>query len=181
MDELEKDNISEFNYYVKADAKSFLQNGNDFMEAAWRCTGIHESGESHVFDGKSPTLVPAATAVNAACAMEMYLKALILKNGEGYPKGKNGHNLKVLFECLPEGIKSEIDKLVGYTEEGNSLFEQFVNKHANDFVDIRYYVERSGWQGIDPFSLITYAQNLKLATQIIFGRKYSEISDEKEI
>ena len=162
--------MSEFNYYVNGNANGFLKNGNDFLEAAKRSAGMKEDGSISVLGTDGPRMIPSATVVNAVFAMEMYLKALLLKTKGSYPKGKDGHNLLTLYEELPNETKQFIDKIIGYSKDGHPLFAKFASIHKTDFVNIRYYVENCGWEGMDPLMMIAYAFNLGQATNWYFSK-----------
>ena len=75
--------------------------------------------------------------VNSLFAIELYLKILLLKHGETIPHIKSmGHNLKKLFDSLPNNLKDNIYNwvLVFYQKD---VFK-YLNKIKNDFVDLRY-------------------------------------------
>lgn len=165
--------MSEFNIYVNNTPQDFLKNGDDFLEAAWRCIGRDENGIVQIAEHGMIKILPAATIVNAAFALEMYLKAILQKDKIKYSsKGRDGHDLYNLFTLL-ENNQEEIDiinKFVGYSKDGTSLFEEFAYLHAKDFVHIRYYVETSGWTKLDPLVMITYAYNLGNAAKFIISK-----------
>ena len=159
--------MSEFNYYIKTDYKALLQNGDDFLEAAWRCAGRDESGKLIIMTGNRLSMIPAATVVNAAFSIEMYLKSLLLFTGIDYPTDKNGHNILYLFKLLPDAIKTKINWFCSGKKHEKPSFENFAEKHSKDFIDVRYYVTKTGWQGMDPLIVLMYAFHLSQATKLI--------------
>ena len=153
--------MSEFHIRTMGSCKDLLKNGFEFLEAARRCAGSDENGTFHIIGGNKPTMLPAATVVNAAFACEMFLKALLKKEGKPYPTRRGGHNLEVLFEKQSSDTKQKINDLIGYeTSTGKPLFEHFVKNHPNDFTSIRYYVANSGWSEMSPVTIFTFAFNL---------------------
>lgn len=165
--------MSEFNIQVVPSPQLFLKNGNDFLEAAWRCAGRDENGVVQIFKDSRLVMIPSATVVNAAFSIEMFLKAILIKAGIAYPKkNRDGHDLFKLFKLL-EGKQKEkaiINRFIGCSEDGTPLFDEFAKNHAQDFADIRYYIEKKGWARMDPLKLVTFAYNLgQAATCIVNG------------
>ena len=162
--------MSEFNIQVNTSPQLFLKNGNDFLEAAWRCAGRDENGAVQIIKDGTLVMIPSATVVNAAFSIEMFLKAILRKTGIKYPeRGRDGHDLAKLFKLL-EGNQLEttiINRFSGYSREGTPLFEEFAKRHAEDFVNIRYYVEKAGWAEMDPLTVISFAFNLGQAAKYI--------------
>lgn len=166
--------MSEFIIQVNASPQLFLKNGIDFLEAAWRCAGTDESGAVQIMKDGTLVMIPSATVVNAVFSIEMFLKAILRKAGIHYPdRGRDGHDLFKLFKLLGDSQRETtiINQFVGYSKDGKSLFEEFAGRHANDFVDIRYYVEEVGWARMDPLTVIRYAFNLGQAAKYIVNGK----------
>ena len=162
--------MSEFHFEIKGDYNDLLRNGFEFLEAACRCAGTDETGTIHILGGNKPTILPAATAVNSAFACEMFLKALLQKEGTQYPTNKDGHNVVKLFDLLLPETKKRINDFFGYKEKtGQPLFEIFANLHPKDFTEVRYYVTKPGLQGFSPITVYTYAFNLGQITKHLLG------------
>lgn len=160
----------EFNNKVSPNAEALYRNGLDFQKAAERCLNMEETGTLHIIDEQGMQILPAPAVVNAAFACEMFLKALILRSGQQYPTNRNGHNLKFLFDMLPETIKSKVCHCcIPNDPEAENKFISFLSRHSKDFVDIRYYVTRAGWQGMTPIMLYSYAHNIGNATRLLLS------------
>ena len=160
----------EFNFEMTPNESALLSCGKDFLNAAARCLGVNEHGVIEIInDGKFITLAAPAT-INAAFAFEMFLKALVMKSGKKYPTDRNGHNLRVLYNMLPEAIQKRLCQLcVDKSDEAKSKFLLFLDNHSKDFVDVRYYATREGWQGMSPIIVYTYAFNMCNVTQYLLS------------
>lgn len=158
----------EFHIDNSPTADSFYRNGLDFLTAAERCLGMREDGHvDFAVNGKLIVLV-APSVVNASFACEMFFKALILKNGMACPKGRDGHNLLSLFGLLPEPAREFIAQFCcGNKEDAEGKMRGFLDRHAEDFVGARYYIERFGWQEMSPLMVYTYAHNIGEATKYL--------------
>lgn len=157
----------EWNLSVKNVPRDFLKNGQDFVEAAWRCFGGKEG--IVIKDGKLIQLA-VPTVVNASFACEMFLKALIMHEGKQYEThGKKGHDLKTLFAILDPDKQELIAKfcMPKGTINAKEQFLMILNNHSEDFVDVRYYVEKTGWEKTSPIVMITIAENLRIITEQI--------------
>lgn len=162
--------MSEYNIKVNSSPKLFLQQGDEFLEAAWRCAGRDNTGVVRIAEKGQINILPSAAVVNAVFSIEMYLKAILQKAGLKYPKnGRDGHDLSKLYNLLKDRKKETdaINAFVGKSKDGASLFEEFAKLHSQDFGNIRYYIEKSGWNGMDPLTVITYAFNLGQAAKTI--------------
>lgn len=160
----------EFNFKVTPNAEAFFNNGGEFQKAAARCLGVNEDGAIEIAkDGVIITLA-APAVVNSTFACEMYLKALILKSGKNYPVGRDGHNLKKLYDMLSKPIQKYLYQFCENKEDcAETVFSRFLENHSRDFMDVRYYVEREGWQGMSPIAVYTYAFNLGNITNYLLS------------
>lgn len=168
----------EFNYKITPSAKALYQNGVDFQKAAERCLNMDETGTIRIIDDKGINLLPAPAEVNSTFACEMFFKSLILKSGQKYPVGKDGHNLKVLYDMLPDSIKKRICQFcVSSDVDSVNQFEVFLSEHSRDFVDVRYYVTQSGWQGMSPIMVYTYTNNIGIITKYLLSNWEVDTND----
>lgn len=83
-------------------------------------------------------IVPQIVNISFAC--EIYLKALLTSKGIEYPTDRHGHELKSLYELLPDEIKCEVFKLL----ESNmdlETFQKWLDEINTSFNDWRYIFE----------------------------------------
>lgn len=158
----------EFNKRVNASPKDFYNNGMAFMEAAWRCFGNKQGNTYHLIDGGKIYTLPGPTVVNAAFACEMFFKALLKHYNIKYDKV---HDLYRLYKLLPQNSQNSISAFCG-DKEDISVFDRILAEQANDFEEIRYYVEKAGWTGMKPLLMITLAYNLSQITNILMQDNY---------
>ena len=158
----------EFNFQITPGAKALYQNGVDFLRAAERCLGMDDNGKVTIVDNGVFRTLAAPAVVNAAFACEMFLKSLINKSGKAYPTGRKGHDLKYLYELLPETVQNFLHKSFDNNcEDTEKRFVNFLETHSNDFVDVRYYVAHEGWQGMSPIMVYTYTYNIGNKTRYL--------------
>ncbi len=160
--------MNEFNYFVSGNYNDLIRNGNDFLKSAWRCAGTDGMGEVKIISDNKLVTLPGPTVVNAAFAIEMYLKSLILFYGMNYIKE---HSFLTLFQQLPQSTQAIINDFCSGKKKDKPTFEAFAEKHSQDFVDIRYYVTKQGWQGMNPMVLLMYAFNLSQVTKLIVKKQ----------
>lgn len=160
--------------YIKSSnaAKDYFYQGEHFLEAAWRCFGQkNDTGFAIVKEDKFQQLsVPCV--VNAAFSCEMFFKSLLHQMKIQYGR-KNGHNLHSLYKLLPSKVQNIIAKFCG-NQKDNAVFENWIENHAEDFVDIRYLIERDGWTAISPMSMLTIAENLSTITAYLLDNENLE-------
>ena len=147
--------------HIKSSAKAqdYFNQGKQFLEAAWRCLGKKsDAGFNLMEDGKFYQLM-APCVVNSAFSCEMFLKALLIKLKINYNRNSKGHNLYLLYKKLPLKIQDTIAKFCGNKNDA-TVFENWLENHAKDFMNIRYFVEYDGWTEMSPISVITVADNL---------------------
>lgn len=162
-------------YHVKTapTPKSYFMNGRDFCETAWRSFG---GREGKIVENGVINWLPVPTVVNAAFACEMHLKSLLLLEGKPVPKGREGHNLKVLFESLSEKMQIDVSTFCMPKNTPNALeaFLNILSHHKSDFTDIRYFIENNGWQAMSPLTMLTIAENLTTITHALIDAKNKE-------
>lgn len=159
----------EFNIQVHNTPMDFYRNGISFMEAAWRCYGKEDNGEYKIIDDGRICQLTAPTVVNAAFACEMFFKSLLKHNGIAFPKK---HSLVDLFDMLPNDAKSKISRFCGDKDDETKLRSTLLI-HANDFVDIRYYVENNDWGRMSPTYMVSLAYNLSEITRLLLTTQVS--------
>lgn len=147
--------------HIKSSAKAqdYFNQGNQFLDAAWRCFG-KKNDEEFIFieQGKFQQL-SAPCVVNAAFSCEMFLKALLCKFKIPYNLHKEGHNLYLLFKKLPSNTQETIARFCG-NKNDITVFEKRLKTHQKDFIRIRYFIQRDGWSDMSPIAMITIAENL---------------------
>lgn len=163
----------EFNIQVHNSPIDFYRNGKAFMESSWRCYGKEENGEYKIVDDGRICQLTAPAVVNAAFACEMFLKALLKHYEIEY---KREHNLIRLFDLLPEYARNKISYFCGASKDG-SQFRKALSEHADDFVDIRYYVENNDWGRMSPTYMITLAYNMSEITKWLLANSSSNSNE----
>lgn len=145
--------------HSSAKARDYFNQGKQFLDAAWNCYGKKcDSSVNIVADGKFQQL-PAPCVVNAAFSCEIFLKSLLIKLGIEYDARQKGHDLCSLYKKLPYNIQDAIAIFCG-GKNNVIAFVNWINAHAKDFVDIRYFIEHNGWTETSPTMMITMADNL---------------------
>lgn len=152
--------------HIKSQAKGndYYRHGKEFLAAAWRCFS-NEDGS--ILTNQGFCQLSAPCVVNAAFSCEMFLKALLEKLKIPYDKHKEGHNIYMLYKKLPLETQNIIARHCG-NKQDLSVFESILEKHKQDFVDIRYFIEHKGWTEMSPIEMITIAQNLSSTTEYLF-------------
>lgn len=79
-------------------------------------------------------------AVNIALACELYMKALSM-NYDSNKEYIGVHNLKVLYDDLPDEIRKRIKSFFENRPVNGDSIEVFLQKNKNVFVDWRYTFE----------------------------------------
>lgn len=160
----------EMNIYSNCKYMDYYRNGESFLEASERCFG-EKNGETFIIcssseNGTELKQLSVPTVVNAAFACEMFLKALISNAGLNIPKDRNGHNLLQLYKVLPNDIQEKVSSFC-FCNSSKTDFENFLNNHAKDFVNIRYFIENNGFSNISPMYMYSLAFNLNQITKYI--------------
>jgi len=110
------------------DPKMALSVADSFYNAAERCNEQQYIGDYFRW-------LPIPAIVNYAFSCEVYMKALLMKPGEGANKG---HNLLKLFDSLPSEIQVEIQKTVDCSK---FPFRRMLENSSDLFVECRYIYE----------------------------------------
>ena len=144
-----------------ANVQDFFKQGEQFLEAAWRCFGKKNDEGFSIMENGIFQQLPAPCVVNAAFACEMFLKSLLCELKIKYNPHSEGHNLFLLYKKLPSDIQKTIAEFCRDRDDTN-VFEKWLKNHANDFVDIRYFMERDSWTEMSPMMVIQVAYNLSM-------------------
>lgn len=157
----------EMNIFSNESEKDYYYNGVSFLKASERCLGDKDENSGYrIFENRDLVQLPAPAVVNAAFAAEMFFKALLRHFNCKIPKGANGHNLECLYKELPKNIQDFIgNNCMG--KNNITGFEKFLNDHARDFIDIRYYIEEQGFASMSPLSMYALSFNLMNETKYI--------------
>ena len=163
----------EINIYSNANYIDYYNHGKKFFKAAERCFGEKNGNSFTTIKGTEKGIeilqLAAPTVVNAAFACELFFKSLLLKNRTDIPKRRKGHNLLELYKLLPNDIQHDIIK-VCFNGDSKSKFEAYLNNHAEDFVNIRYFIENKGFSNMSPMFMYTFSFNLMQITKTIIFR-----------
>ena len=119
------------------------------------------------------------SAVNSAFACEVFLKAILKHSDIGITKQ---HDLKELFELLPERIKTFVKETSSANYGGswtNWIGYEYLENVSKAFVEWRYIYEvdftKIGSVGIDPGFLVALRNALREACcQLFFGMNWEE-------
>jgi len=166
--------VTEFNIKSENSSYDFYRNGIDFMKAALMCSGMKDDDVLHIIDENKICILPAPTVVSAAFACEMFFKALLIHNNISFSKGNKGHNLLELYNALPENFQKIICKFC-ITYDDISHFQKILNDHSKDFVNIRYYIENNGWNGMSPIYMVSLCFNLSQIIKYLLDNSGDEI------
>lgn len=168
----------EMNIYSNSQHMDYYRNGESFLKASERCFGEKNGEEFTIFSGSENGTevkqLSVPTVVNAAFACEMFLKALISNAGLDIPKGRDGHNLLKLYKVLSNDIQEKISSFC-FRDSSKTEFENFLNNHAENFVNIRYFIEKKEFSNMSPMCIYQLTFNLSQITKYILqGEKYNE-------
>ena len=161
----------EMNIYSNGTYTDFFSQGEKFLLASERCLG-EKNGDTITImkpsgNGSIMVQLSAPAVVNASFACELFFKALLLKNNKTFPRGKDGHNLLKLYKLLPDKIREKIVNIC-FKDISKENFEEILNNHADDFVEIRYFIENKGYTNMSPLMMYTLAFNLHQITKCYF-------------
>lgn len=156
----------EVKIFSQASFSDFYNNGVAFLKAMRRCFS-DENGKM-IKNGQIIQL-PVPTVVNAAFSCEMFLKAILIFEGTDYPTDRKGHHLLQLYSLISDKNKKRISAFCMPGNDSEGRFSWFLCGHASDFTDIRYFMEREGWQGMSPLEMMMLAENLfRITHNILF-------------
>lgn len=160
-------------------AKAFYNQGLLFLRCSERCMGdINDDGSIQIVGGKYQIL-SSPTMVNSAFACELFLKTILILHDIDYIKvlkKGDGHKLKPLFELLPNQEYKDFLQ-IGTKQE----FESELQEHSGDFIDWRYFMEKSGSYSMSPMFTYILMQNLKTLARALVKRAEDEMGNNNEI
>ena len=110
------------------DPKKIFDDGNAFWLAAGRCQESREKSNGE-FD-----FLAVPTIVSLSFSAELFIKSLLQKRGLLHER--EGHDLKKLFQKLPDEIKNDV--MEGKDEDS---FMKILEPHALTFQHWRYFYE----------------------------------------
>ena len=164
----------EMNIQSNSNQLDYYRIGVSFFKASDRCYGEKIENTYYIIknadQGSVFTQLPAPTVVNAAFACEMFFKSLLINSNIIIPKGRDGHNLFKLYKRLPLSIQDQISDFCYHGSKKDS-FEVFLEDHANDFADIRYFIENKGFTNMSPMKMHALAFNLMQITKAILSSR----------
>lgn len=109
------------------------QIANIFRICALRSLGISESDNKiKIISNNKILILKAPAIVNFAFACELYLKAILLRQGAGIPET---HELDFLYNQLSQQKRARVRKVCGKKKEE---FEQLITEYSKLFVQYRY-------------------------------------------
>ncbi len=142
-------------------AKAFYNQGLRFMRCAERCMGEKNAdGSITIIGGKYQTL-SSPVMVNAAFSCELFFKSILILCDVDYHKG---HGLKYLYDLLPN---EEYKNILKNNSASGKTFEDEMEKHSNDFINWRYYIETPGEYSMDPMFTFILMSDLQALTKAI--------------
>lgn len=162
----------EMHIKTECSAQDFYNQGNNFEEAAQRCFGKYEQGRFSIIKDGAFLQLPAPTVVNSAFACEMFLKSILTHFC--VPFGKE-HNLLKLYLKIPPEAQSVIHQICFHGREERE-FQEMLRRHSMDFVEIRYFFEKTGWTSTSPICMLTLACNLNTAAEFILSHATGDIT-----
>lgn len=142
-----------------ANAQDYYRQGEEFLEAAWRCYGKKKVEIFHLAESGKIQQLPAACAVNAVFSCEMFLKSLLIKMHISYDLHTDAGNLYLLFKKLPENVQDDIAKYCGVRND-KDVFENVIKEYSKEFADIRSFIEYDGGSEMSPIIIIAIADSL---------------------
>ena len=83
-----------------------------------------------------------STIVTAAFSTELYLKCLLFVSGKDIPRGRQGHNLKILYKALGSGLQQKINKKFKAANQGSQTILDIMDDFKNTFTEWRYIYEK---------------------------------------
>jgi len=83
-----------------------------------------------------------STVVTAAFSAELYLKCLLYVSGKDVPRGREGHDLKILYKALGSGIQQKIESNFKGINHGTQTVLDLMEEFKNTFNDWRYIYEK---------------------------------------
>lgn len=121
-----------------------------------------------LFEDDAYWAIPAIINISFAC--ELQLKRLSLRYNQEKGGALQTHDLKILFDDLPEKIRHQAEDEFAKTTPYSVTLSQVLSDHANSFDAWRYIYEEQNQNSL------AYIDNLLLATKI-----FQNIDDVKVI
>ena len=83
-----------------------------------------------------------STVVTSAFSVELYLKCLLYVSGKAIPRGRSGHDLKILYQALGSNLQDKIElDFKGANRSACTILDLF-DEFKNTFTDWRYIYEK---------------------------------------
>lgn len=108
------------------DAANDLRIGSEILES--RC------GE--------PVFPLRSTVVTAAFSAELYMKCLLYVSGRDVPRGRDGHDLKILYEALGPDLHQKIESNFKAGNHDAQTVPALIEEFKDTFNDWRYIYEK---------------------------------------
>ena len=149
-------------------AQYFYDQGLRFMRCTERCMGTEcDDGSIQIIGGKY-TILSTPTMVNAAFSCEVFLKAILNLFSIDY---KKGHGLKYLYDLLPNEEYKEYLKI---TPASGKTFEEELEKHSEDFVFWRYYMETPSEYQMSPMFTFLLMNNFQSLSKVLIEQHLNQ-------
>ena len=99
---------------------------------------------SEILESKfgEPVFPVRSTVVTAAFSAELYLKCLLYVSGKDVPRGRKGHDLKMLYETLGSDLQQMVESNFKATNHGTQAILDLMEEFKNTFNDWRYIYEK---------------------------------------
>lgn len=99
---------------------------------------------SEILESKfgQPVFPLRSTVVTSALSAELYLKCLLYISGKDVPRGRKGHDLKVLYQCLENNLQQQIVSNFKSTNHDPQEILVLIDEFKDTFTDWRYIYER---------------------------------------
>lgn len=83
-----------------------------------------------------------STVVTAAFSAELYLKCLLYVSGRNVPRGRDGHDLEVLFKALGIDLQQKVETNFKEESRGTQTILALMQEFKNTFNEWRYIYEK---------------------------------------
>lgn len=99
---------------------------------------------SEILESKfgQPVFPLRSTVVTAAFSAELYLKCLLYVSGKVFPRGREGHDLKILYQVLESDLQKKIESNFKGTYHGTQAILDLMDEFKSTFSDWRYIYEK---------------------------------------
>lgn len=118
---------------------------------------------SEILEGKfgQPVFPLRSTVVTTSFAAELYFKCLLYIHGKSVPRGRDGHNLYILYKALGVDLQQKIEANLNETTQRDQSVLELTKEFKNTFIDWRYVYDRQS----NSFSL--NFRSLRMLVQIL--------------